>query len=418
MTSDPKNLSVSPKSTCLPALASGRTLCDGPDGPTTGLSGPDPARASLSARQAEQAGLLTSGTYGPTGIGLSRSAALLSLLGSKSRARTASAGTILYRTTWKERVTPSGRSICALRASAWGGKNPKVANGYAGPFTIVSIPSFDPCFAILPIGLAKEISARAETIFASDSILSGWPTPDAGVFGVNDTNWETRRAECKERHGNNGFGLTVGMAAQLSGWPTPQARDHFPAHSPEYIAAKKAEGHGMANLNDLVVLSGWPTPCQQDGPNGGPAQGADRLPGCAPLVGWTTTTTRDHKDTPGMTAQRDGKDRADQLPRQAYLSGWPTTSVSNDRNARPVVMTRDDGSKNQQRLQDFAATAGPMRLTANGTLKTGCSAGMTGGGQLNPAHSRWLMALPPEWESSAPLVTRSTRKRRPDSAKP
>ena len=316
----------------------------------TARSGPAVALVSLSARQAEQAGLLTSGTYGPTGSGSSSSAALQSLLASKLQAKTASAGTVLYRLTWKERVTPSGRPICALRASAWSGKNPKVANGYAGPFTIVSIPSFDPCFAILPIGLAREISTRAETIFASDSILSGWPTPDAGAFGVNDTTWEARRAECKERHGNNGFGLTVGMAA---------------------------------------TLSGWTTPCQQDGPNGGPAQGADRLPGCAPLVGWTTTTTRDHKDTPGMTAQRDGKDRADQLPRQAYLSGWSTPMAN-----------------------------GPMRLTADGTLKTGCSAGMTGGGQLNPAHSRWLMALPPEWGSSAPLVTRSTRKRRPASAKP
>jgi C-5 cytosine-specific DNA methylase len=35
-------------------------------------------------------------------------------------------------------------------------------------------------------------------------------------------------------------------------WPTPCARDHFPAHKPEYIAAKKAQGHGMSNLNDAV----------------------------------------------------------------------------------------------------------------------------------------------------------------------
>lgn len=374
MTSDPKNLSVSPKSICSPELESGPTLCDGPDGPTTAKFGPEAARASLSARQAEQAGLLTSGTYGPTGSGSSSSASLVTLLANKLQAKTASAGSILYRLTWKERVTPLGRPICALRASAWSGKSPKAANGYVGPFTIVSIPSFDPCFAILPIGLAKEISARAETIFASDSILSGWPTP-----------------------------------------------------------------------------------CQQDGPNGGPAQGADRLPGCAPLVGWTTTTTRDHKDTPGMTAQRGGKDRADQLPRQAYLSGWSTPTVA-ERERSPEVIaklakkrleehgqttvplyhneqavlsgwptTRANDSTGDKippnrtgglALKQAVLTAGPMRLTADGTLKTGCSAGMTGGGQLNPAHSRWLMALPPEWESSAPLVTRSTRKRRSASAKP
>ena len=329
----------------------------------TARSGPAVARASLSARQAEQAGLLTSGTYGPTGSGSSSSVGLVTLLANKLQAKTASAGSILYRLTWKERVTPLGRPICALRASAWSGKSPKVANGYAGPFTIALIPSFDPCFAILPIGLAREISTRAETIFASDSILSGWPTPMAGTPAQN---------------GNNPAGNTDSSRATVA------------------------------------LLSGWPTPCQQDGPNGGPAQGADRLPGCAPLVGWTTTTTRDHKDTPGMTALRDGKDRADQLPRQAYLSGWPTPVTVPDSEASHGQLSGDY----RRKLGEMFPANQPMRLSADGTLKTGCSAGMESGGQLDPAHSRWLMALPPEWDDCAPLVTRSTRKQRPVSAKP
>ena len=41
-------------------------------------------------------------------------------------------------------------------------------------------------------------------------------------------------------------------------WAAPQARDHFPAHTYAYIAAKKAQGHGMRNLNDEAAM--WDSP--------------------------------------------------------------------------------------------------------------------------------------------------------------
>ena len=65
------------------ALAFGPMPSGLPDGATTDLFGLVPVRANLSARQAKELGLMTSGTCGPTSITSSKSAALQSFLESK-----------------------------------------------------------------------------------------------------------------------------------------------------------------------------------------------------------------------------------------------------------------------------------------------------------------------------------------------
>lgn len=95
----------------------GASHSDKQDGPTIGQRGRVPAHASLSARQAKEMGLMTSGTYGQPSSGLFGSVSPARSLVNRLRVKTDLLGSTLFGLTWKVRVTPLGRQIFALRAS-------------------------------------------------------------------------------------------------------------------------------------------------------------------------------------------------------------------------------------------------------------------------------------------------------------
>jgi len=115
---NPPTLQATPNAISLLVSASGAMRYVNQDGLTVDLFGRVVAHANRLAPQAIKKAPPTSAISGPSGSISSASAALQLSLVNKLKQRLDTAGSTLFKLTWKEKTTPAGRSVSLLRASA------------------------------------------------------------------------------------------------------------------------------------------------------------------------------------------------------------------------------------------------------------------------------------------------------------
>lgn len=258
-------LELTPSVTSLQELGFGATHCDWLVGMMIAQYGREALLASLSAWQEPALEQPTSATCGPTSSGLSPSESLRQSLVNKLKQRLDTAGSTLFKLTWKESVTPSQRPVSLLRAS-------------------VRRTSGNDCSS-------------------SEAQASARPTPT------------TRDWKDGSEQKNVPLNSLLGRVAWMAGWSTPQVSDSLGGGS-KTEAENRANGqrrpsgaqYGSKLRND-VLMAGWPTCTATDAIKQGcvsPRPGAMGLSETAPMAAWTTQSASDGERGGTMTTNMTG----------------------------------------------------------------------------------------------------------------
>ena len=372
--------------TSSPASADGPLPCPWLVGQRIGPSGLVPAPASPLATQVKERARLILAISGPHGSGSSASVSLVRSLGSRLLARLPSPGTMEYRLTWKARFTPQGRLICALRASGRRTSDSASIGLPETPQSALVQGGASPNGIPESRGGMQSNPEKAMELRSRGHMLN---LDDQATFTVPLATYNTPRATVGANGGPNQAGGALphdaAMMVPLAAWPSPTVGNAMGSQMAKDASAtgRRLDGSkATVSLPQVASLSAWPSPMA-----GTPATETNNEAGnndssrktVALVTPWSTPSSPDWKDTPGMATtgtNPDGSERIrlDQLPRQAALTSGPTSNSS---------------------------TAGTRKSAV-----------------LNPDLSRWLMGYPAAWLSCGVSAMQSIPRSRRNSSAP
>ena len=304
----------------------GRSHSASPDGQKTGKSGPCPVPASLSARPAKAKRKTTPATSGP-------------------------------------KVSDSSASVARKPFSASKSHPQKLS---ARSLKLLSLTRFKAATSPEQIELQTRLSNAIRSIFTA-----------AGSMEYRQT-WQARVTPAGLRLLEHTASARPTSGSDCIGWPTTKAKDgkEWSPNAP----LDSSSGHGLGAVAQLVP---WVSPTAQDGSRGSlPPRPQDTgkplSQQVAMLSPWATASSRDWKDSPGMSETGTNPDgttrgRLDQLPRQAHGLISKSSNVATEKR---------------------------------------------GAFQLNPSFSRWLMGFPAAWDSCGATAMQLCRKSRRNSSPP
>lgn len=300
----------SPSAIFLQASPDGASPCVSLDGRMTGKSGQEAALASHLVAPVKEKEPLTNVTSGPSSTASSKRASRRSSSASKSHPQKFSERTLRLLS-----LTRFRRGIAPRQTS-------------------------------LQTNLSKQLHSALSTDGSMEYKLTWRPHLTPSGLRIS-------RLRASERPtGDKDFG----------GWPTPNTPSGGRSMSPDKMDAtgKTLDGKKhTASLEHAVKFSGQPT--HQETDLSSTQSGNLNRDSHLAIMGWTTPSSRDWKDTPGMSTtgiNPDGTERTrlDQLPRQANLAAGATPGTP--------AQTAKHGESPQS---------------------------------LNPFFSAWLMSYPTQW---------------------